>query len=320
MKILNYITAATIVLIAFTSCDDNEVSNFKMEDANVSLDTDPNRFIPSVSENNQTLDIPVILAGMPGTFPVTIRVAVDTVGKANPAKEGVDFRIRSKTITFEKGFGTQYIRVQTIDNDVQNKTIEFDLVIDSISRPLKDNPSNRVTISILDNEHPLEYLFGVYTATGWDVFSGNQESFQMKLSASEEDQTILLLEGFTGIATAKFKIRIDATNNTCFILGGQNIVIDNMIIPDVKLLRCFKKEDGYLGYDYEDIPGILSAGPYKLTFTDWIGSVVTAGEEMGGAYFAYKDLTLTKRGGQAAGVNACAPTSSAGQVIHKQIK
>ena len=51
----------------------------------------------------EPLEIPLVLAGIPGSGKVTVTLAVSTEGDTNPAIEGEDFTIDNKEITFEEG-------------------------------------------------------------------------------------------------------------------------------------------------------------------------------------------------------------------------
>ena len=68
---------------------------------------------------------------------VTVNVAAVTEGEAVPAIEGTDFNIKNKTIVFEEGFGTQYIEIEAIDNDLFTGKKTFNLVIASTVTEIK---------------------------------------------------------------------------------------------------------------------------------------------------------------------------------------
>lgn len=296
MNILRY-TAIALFLTALIACDDNAQSNFQFEDTNVSFDIDESRFTPSVGENNRMLKVPVILAGIPGAYSVSVTIVTDTVGKENPAIEGVDFTIRKKTLTFDEGCGIQYLEVRTIDNEIKNVEKTFDLIIESSSRPLKPNTANRITVSITDDEHPLKDYLGTYQAKGIDVFTGKDEAFLLRITADNDDETMVMMEGFPVMSKDKIKLRLDIATGICSIPAGQLMTKSQNVYNHVQLCKCFRREDGYLGYDFTDIPGTISENGTVFTFSEWVGAVILdEGPDFGAAFFTYKALTLTKTG------------------------
>ena len=295
MYILKYFIGLWIVACVFTSCESNDQSYLTMKDASVYFDTDQSRFVPSVGEDNKVLKVPLILAGIPGTFPITVTVEVDTMDLANPAKEGVDFTVKKKTISFEEGYGVKYVEIHTIDNLVKNPVKQFKLKIVETSIPLNSNTENSITVSLLDNEHPLQYLFGTYRAAGLDVFANKVERFNMIMSADPDDDSMVLIEGFPATPLMRAKLRIDMDTKQCWIIGAQIVTDNDPEYGLVMLCRCFRKDDGYLGHDYNDVPGVIDENGTKFTFTDWVGAVIISeGANQGAAFFTYKDLTLEK--------------------------
>lgn len=296
MYMIKYSFIVLIGTLLFMSCEKNEEPYLNIKDSSAYFDDDANRFMPVVSEGNQTLKIPVILAGVPGTYPITLTIAADTTAGANPAIEGVDFIIKKKEITFEEGYGTKYVEIKTIDNDEKNPAKYFDLVIASASRPLKSNPAERITVTIQDDEHPLRQLLGTYKASALDLFSGALEEFNMVMSANPDDDNMVILRGFPVAPNLEVNFRIDLKNNTCWFPAGQTMKIDDTR-GTTMLCKCHKKEDGYLGWDFDNIPGIIENNATKFIITEWMGAVLLdeSDAEYGGAFFAYKDFTLVKR-------------------------
>lgn len=295
MKLLKYISGFLVILPAFISCDSNDQPYLNVKDANLYFDTDQSKFVPNISESNKTLKVPIILAGIPGTYPITVTIGIDTTNATNAAKEGVDFIIKKKTITFEEGYGIKYVEIKTLDNTEKGPSKQFDLTFDSVSRPLKNNPSNKITITILDDEHPLQQLFGIYHASGLDVFTaGKTDKFNITMSADPTDDATVLISGFPTATNVQFKLRIDLESKQCWLPGGQELGKDPLY-GLVVLCRCFKKEDGYLGFDYDDVPGTISDNYTEYLFTNWLGAVVVGeGEHYGAAFFAYKDFKMVK--------------------------
>lgn len=292
-----YILGLLSGIVLLAACDDNKTPYLNLEDASLYFDTDQNRFVPSVSENNKILKVPVILASIPGTYPLSVTVATDIASIENPAREGTDFYLKKKEIVFEEGYGTKYIEVRTIDNAGKNPARQFDLVIASTSYPLKHHTEDRIRITILDDEHPLKELFGTYSATGLEVFENKVYTFNMQMFADSEDESMVRIKGFPDCPNKEVKIRIDLDNKICSIPANQEIDVNTSIVGLTMICKCFRKEDGFLGYDFEDIPGIVNEEATEFSFTEWLGAVILQeGEHKGGAFFAYKNFTLTKKG------------------------
>lgn len=298
MKMTKYIISLLTGLAFFISCEKNEDPLLNIKDTNVYFDTDQSRFVPSVSENNSVLKVPIILAGVPGTYPITVTVETDTVGIDNPACEGRDFIIKKKEITFEEGYGQKYVEIRTIDNADKNATRHFNLVIKTASRPLKENVDSRIRISLIDDEHPLKKYFGTYNGSGLDCFTGDPVNMVITISGDPDDDNMVLVQGFQPLPLLAFKLRIDPENNVCSFPGGQLTKLDDSEW-ETRFCKCYRGEDGFLDWDYEDVPGIISEDGRQFTFTEWVGLVVVdlnvGPEYYGGAYFAYKDFKMIKR-------------------------
>lgn len=169
MRKLKYLILAVGTLFVIASCDDNIPQSFNAEDSNASF----SKTTASVNENaTEPLEIPLVLAGIPGSDKVTVTLAVSTEGDTNPAIEGEDFTIDNKEITFEEGYGTQNIVIRPIDNNVFTGKKTFTLTIASSTPELKESVQNSVKISIADDEHPLSYLFGTYAMEGILISQG----------------------------------------------------------------------------------------------------------------------------------------------------
>ena len=169
MRKLKYLILAVGTLFVIASCDDNIPQSFNAEDSNASF----SKTTASVNENaTEPLEIPLVLAGIPGSGKVTVTLAVSTEGDTNPAIEGEDFTIDNKEITFEEGYGTQNIVIRPIDNNVFTGKKTFTLTIAGSTPELKESVQNSVKISIADDEHPLSYLFGTYAMEGILISQG----------------------------------------------------------------------------------------------------------------------------------------------------
>ncbi|WP_221659870.1 Calx-beta domain-containing protein [Bacteroides salyersiae] len=190
MRKLKYLSLIGGLLLAMTSCDDNEPQSFNAEDTFVSF---PNA-TASIDENaTEPIKIPIVLAGLPNGETVTVNISAITTGESSPAIEGVDFIIKNKKIVFEGGYGTQNIEVEAIDNDLFTGKKTFNLVITSSTPILKETPQNSVKVSIIDDEHPWAAIIGTYNIVGFSGFDGTDLSIPVVISASDDDVNVLNL-------------------------------------------------------------------------------------------------------------------------------
>ena len=156
MRKLKYLILAVGTLFVIASCDDNIPQSFNAEDSNASF----SKTTASVNENaTEPLEIPLVLAGIPGSGKVTVTLAVSTEGDTNPAIEGEDFTIDNKEITFEEGYGTQNIVIRPIDNNVFTGKKTFTLTIASSTPELSivgndtKNQLERIRSELCKNIH-----------------------------------------------------------------------------------------------------------------------------------------------------------------------
>lgn len=190
MKKLKYLSLIGGLLLAITSCDDNDPQSFNAADAFVSFPVPA----ASIDENaTEIIKIPIVLAGVPGGETVTVNIGVATDGEVLPAIEGSDFIIKNKTITFEGGYGTQNIEIEAIDNSVFTGKKTFRLIIASTTPTVKSSTQNSVRVSIVDNEHPWAAIIGTYNITGASGFDGTPVSVPAAITASDDDVNVLNL-------------------------------------------------------------------------------------------------------------------------------
>lgn len=315
MKILKYLLIALSCSGALVSCEAEEMPFLQLKDTNVYFDNNTSNFDPQVPESASKFKVPVILAGIPGTFPVTVNIVVDTVGQANPAKEGVDYTIDSKTLVFEGGYGVGYVTIRPIDNTVRQATRTFDLIIESTTPVLKPNPSNRITISILDDEHPLEYLSGDYLVSAKDVvYTGQTIQFNVKITTDNEDDNAVYIENMPLYALpgtmGKVKMMVDPETGKCYVPTAQSAGTFTYedASGDIGVYRCTSytnPEDGkdYIQLDKENnIDVDYLDGGNRFRFNDWIGSFAISGSFSGNIFFVFEGMEITRIGGAALSV------------------
>lgn len=305
MKIFKYFSIAFCCIGGFCSCEQEHAPYLKLRDANVYFDLNTSRFNPSVMENVSKLKVPVILAGIPGTLPVTVIVATDTTGHEHPALEGVDYTIKEKTLYFEDGYGVQYIDVRPINREDRQPTRTFDLVIQSTDPELLYNPDHRITVSILDAGHPLLYMCGDYLVTARDiVWTGQVVDFSVQITPDPDDDNAVYIENVPLVAmpgTLKFRMRVDADAGMCYIDGQECGDFELNGVPGgIGLYYSYtyiNPEDGEEYFDY-DTEGVIKVnylnGGKKFQLRDLIGAYVISGQYKGKFFFLYEDMVLNR--------------------------
>lgn len=324
MKILKYLMIALSCSGVLFSCEAEKAPYLQLKDANVYFDNNTSNFNPQVPESTPKFRVPVILAGIPGTFPVTVNIVVDTVGQANLAREGVDYTIDNKTLIFEEGYGIGYVTIRPIDNTIRQATRTFDLVIESTTPVLKPNPSDRITISILDDEHPLQYLAGDYQVSGKDiVYTGQVIRFNVKITTDNEDDHAVYIENIPLYAMPgtmdKIQMLVYPETGKCYVptaqSGGTFTYED--VSGDIGVYRStsyINPDDGqeYIQLDKENNIDIdFLDGGKRFRFNDWIGSFAISGGFAGRIFFVFEDMEMVRVGNADAAAD-CPPLLPAG--------
>ncbi len=120
--------------------------------------------------------------------------------QVNPAMEGVDFEILSeKSVTVSDGFGYAPITIAAINNDkydpLGNKTFHLKITGNSLGYDLSSESVMAVTIT--DDDHPLGWMFGNYTANVVETANGNNEH-PIVISAVDGETDKIKIYGMAG--------------------------------------------------------------------------------------------------------------------------
>lgn len=157
-SIYGLMAAAALVM---TSCSINDVPEFSDSEAFVAFDNGT----ASVDENVESgyVELPVTLASISG-----LNAKVDfeiTIPETGGAEEGKHFALDgdSKTLTFTKDAPTQYVKIKILDNEVYGGNVKINLTLTN-PQGVKLGANKKCALTIVDNEHPLLFLFNTYTA------------------------------------------------------------------------------------------------------------------------------------------------------------
>jgi hypothetical protein len=178
----------------------------------------------SVVETENALDIPVMVAGVPGGPAVTVNFEVRTEGIANPAVEGTDFTIVSSgSVDFPEGSGMANITIHPIDNAVFTGNKSFELVLTSNSKNYPAGAESVMLVTLKDNEHPLAKWIGTYSVAAvsygkpgeWD------EAWTMRTEADPDNVNNLLITYVNGSDFGTIKATLNLEDMSITIAPGQ---------------------------------------------------------------------------------------------------
>jgi hypothetical protein len=180
----------------------------------------------SVMENENALDIPVMVAAVPGSPAVTVNFEVRTDGIANPAVEGTDFTIVSAgSVDFPEGTGMVNITIHPIDNNVFTGNKSFELVLTSNSKNYPTGAENVILVTLKDNEHPLAKWIGTYNvaAVSYSKPGVYDEAWTVTTEPDPNDVTKLLISGVGKEGSGPIKATISLEEMSITLAPGQSI-------------------------------------------------------------------------------------------------
>jgi hypothetical protein len=180
----------------------------------------------SVMETENALDIPVMVAGLPGSPAVTVNFEVRTEGIANPAVEGTDFTIVSAgSVDFPDGSGIASITVHPIHNNLFTGNKSFQLVLTSNSKNYPTGAESVMVITLKDNEHPLAKWIGTYSVAA--VSYGNpgpwDEGWLVTTEPDPDDVNRLIITGVGAAGSLPIKATINMEEMSITLSPGQLI-------------------------------------------------------------------------------------------------
>ncbi len=176
-------------LMSFTSCS-NDYPTFDDADAFVAM-TSSSAY---VAETGKTLKVPVMLTSLSG-IEKTVEFSL-TPDETSGAIEGTHYKLvnSSKSLSFTKENPTQYIEFEILDNDIFEGDVRFTI---TLTKPdgLNLGANKTCVVTIEDDEHPLAFILGTFTAKGTSQFDGELE-WSVRI---EKDATDLNKVWITGL-------------------------------------------------------------------------------------------------------------------------
>jgi len=272
------------VLLAAACSSDPEM--FDKSDRFVAFNSGTEKIV-----ENDTLLIPVVVGAFKGSPAVTVSFEVVEDTTSTAAKEGVDFNLESSSVVFADGFGTQYIKVIPVNNDVftGNKTFKINLTSNTAKYPF--GVQQTVTVTIIDDEHPLKNWIGSYSVSAlsygspgaWDESWSN-----VSTAADPDDVNNLIISGLAG-GNLSIVATFDLTAMTITIKPGANVGVaygsGNMLF--------YLGDESVSSYDKEaNIVGTIS-NDGSITI-DHVSPVFESGAYIGQMWDTFKTVWTKK--------------------------
>jgi len=248
-RILNKTVLLVLTVLLIAACS-SDPELFDKSDRFVAFNSGTAKVLEDTS-----LLIPVVVGAFKGSSAVTVSFEVVAETGTSIAKEGVDFNLDASSVVFADGFGTQYIKVTPVNNDVftGNKTFTINLKSNTAKYPF--GAQQTVLVSIIDDEHPLKNWIGNYSVSALSYGDpGNwDESWSNVSTAADPDDVNSLI--ISGLANGNKSIvaTFDLTAMTITIKPGVNIGsnsynLGNMLFYlGVESLSSFDKEANIVG-------------------------------------------------------------------------
>ncbi|MCK9310687.1 MAG: hypothetical protein M0P26_00250 [Bacteroidales bacterium] len=236
------------------------------------------------TENSDSILVPVVVGALKGSPAITVSYEVEL----GTAVEGVDFTVENSSLSFTDGFGTQYIVIRPVDNSVFEGDKAFKIILTSNSVGYPFGSMSEVTVTLVDDEHPLKLVLGDYIFAGSDAW-GDPFSVNITTSAVEGDLTqisfpLVDLIGYSAPAEDLVYASVDLTKNPkeFKIKIGQSF--DTWGYGPCKI-QGFKADETELS-DGDYVTGTVDDSG-NITMNEMLGVVITSGSYEGASFVIY---------------------------------
>lgn len=281
MKKSNILYGAVAASMMFFASCSNDYPTFDDADAFVAFTNTS----MSVDEFGESLEVPVLLTSLAG---LNGSVTIEVDAENSTAVEGVHYTFAGeKTLNFTGEAPTQYLKLNIIDNGEfgGDKKLVLNLV-DANGANL--GASTTCSITIADDEHPLQDVLGTYKAVGKSYWYGETE-WTVYLTKDDTDVSKVWIYPFVPNGTNKY------------IYGIVNEDHTELKIPISQTVAVTSYGDctleGFYGPDGKE--DILTGGYVTLTIdngvmttTDWFGTYIPSEDSW---YNIMVGATLTKQ-------------------------
>jgi hypothetical protein len=314
MKKLNYIILTILALTLFFSCEQEDIL-FTEDMANVGFHGSSASMLEVDKEmkGKDTLTVQILVTATLNSPSCDVSYEVDNTwyqeinglyyeiadgdtAQVNPAIEGTDFNILSdKTVTVTQGYGYAPVVIAAIDNNnydpLGNKSFRLRVTDNSQGYDLSSEAV--MTITIVDDDHPLGWMLGEYMANVTQTANGNSQ-YKLTIEAVEGETDKVKIYGMCGPSYGPGSIdpyvilgTVSEDYTTLTIKSGQSW--DDWNYGPVSLTVW---EDDYGdGEEVDDLVGAISTdGGVSITFNQAFTFAITAGDLEGyGLQWAYND-------------------------------
>lgn len=264
-------------LMFFTSCS-NDYPTFDDADAFVAM-TSSSAY---VAETGKTLKVPVMLTSLSG-IEKTVEFSL-TPDETAGAIEGTHYKLvnSSKSLSFTKENPTQYIEFEILDNDIFEGDVRFTI---TLTKPdgLNLGANKSCVVTIEDDEHPLAFILGSFTAKGISYYNGEQE-WTARIEKDANDLSKVWIYGFVP----------GGQGSNIAIYGTVNAEKTQISIPVEQTMVATSSYDGVLICFYgpegddqitDNLVGDIAADG-TISFKDWFGTYAyEAGTTTGAGWF-----------------------------------
>ena len=154
-----------------------------------------NKSTLTINENGTADAVNIYLGATAGMAATDVTIEVSVEGIANPAVEGTDFTLSSKTVSVN--VGETAVTITPVDNSVFQGNKQFNLVITSNSKNYPISAQKTLTVTIADDEHPLKAWIGTYIVAAASYGNPGEwdEEWNVTTSAHPTDLTKLVVKG-----------------------------------------------------------------------------------------------------------------------------
>jgi hypothetical protein len=179
----------------------------------------------SINENGVATPVNIYLGAKAGQTATDVTLTVSSAGLKNPAVEGTDYTISSKTLSV--GVGVSSVNIVPINNDVFQGNKQFYLIIASNSKGYTITDQDTLTVTLIDDEHPLKAWIGSYTVAAASYGDpGNwDEVWNVTTTADPSNVNNLLVYGIgtSSPSTTKWTGVVNMTAMTITFSAGQQL-------------------------------------------------------------------------------------------------
>ena len=225
-NILNYI-AVVMLMFAASSC---EKADYTMSSSIKHIAFEG--YKAAIAENStDTLRIPVYLSTTDASLKTNVSFTISNLEGGVPAVEGEDYKILNKDNFQLNGKDIfNYLELITFDNDKTegDKNLVIELASSSakgVNLGIGGKEDKSFTVKIIDDEHPLAFLFGNYDVVGNSLRDGGSvKNWESQFISVEGSTTELDIFGlWDGQDYNLIRAVVDLENNTFEIPAGQVI-------------------------------------------------------------------------------------------------